>query len=187
GEHPWHARVIDGLLVVLAIGLAFSITLSELTLLILAATMLAGGRAEALRRAPPTGPLLPFARWTRAAAALSAAPRDSLPAARGQPTCVEEPPDAGDARDRVRGAAVGHGGAALRGDAISCGQHGSAVGRRPGCWLPSRGQLRHLVRPGDRRLLEEMHARPRVLQHLHDAGRRAHRRPHSDPGAVARL
>jgi len=82
GEHPWHARVIDGLLVVLAIGLAFSITLSELTLLILAATMLAGGRAEALRRAPLTGPLLAFAGWTLAAAAMSAEPGDSLRASK---------------------------------------------------------------------------------------------------------
>jgi hypothetical protein len=70
--------VLDTLVVVLAIGLAFSITLSELTLLVLAVVLLAGGRVEALRGASLAPPLLGFAGWTLVAAAASAQPGDSL-------------------------------------------------------------------------------------------------------------
>jgi len=77
-EHPGRARVIDALLVVLAIGLAFSITLSEFTLLILAVVLLAGVRTEALARAPLAAPLLAFAAWSIVAALTSAEPAESL-------------------------------------------------------------------------------------------------------------
>jgi O-antigen ligase len=82
GERPARARAVDVLLVVLAVGLAFSITLSELTLLALAIALLVGGRADALRQAPLAPPLLAFAGWTLVAAALSAEPADSLRATR---------------------------------------------------------------------------------------------------------
>jgi O-antigen ligase len=74
--------LIDALVVVLAAGLAFSITLSEVTLLVLAAVLLARGGAGALRGAPLAAPLLGFAGWTLVAAAASAQPGDSLRAAK---------------------------------------------------------------------------------------------------------
>src|SRR5205085_5069673 len=77
-----HARVVAALLVVLAAGLAFSITLSETTLVVLAALLIVSGSADALRRAPLTGPIVAFAAWTLVAAALSAEPADSLRATR---------------------------------------------------------------------------------------------------------
>ncbi len=82
GERPRRAHLVDVLLVVLALGLAFSITLSELTLVVLAVVLLSGASLNALRRAPLTGPILGFAGWTLLAAALSAEPADSLRAAK---------------------------------------------------------------------------------------------------------
>jgi putative inorganic carbon (HCO3(-)) transporter len=70
--------LIDALVAVLALGLAFSITVSELTLLALAVAIIAGGRAAALRDASLAGPLLAFAGWSLVTAAVSAQPAESL-------------------------------------------------------------------------------------------------------------
>ena len=75
---PVRGRVIDVLLVVLAIGLAFSITLSELTLLVLAVMLAAGASAAPWQRPALAAPLLAFAGWSIVAAALSAQPAESL-------------------------------------------------------------------------------------------------------------
>jgi O-antigen ligase len=76
---PLRRRVVGALLVILAIGLACSITLSEITLLVLAAVLLAGARPEARwLRAPLAAPLLAFAGWTLITAAASLEPGDSL-------------------------------------------------------------------------------------------------------------
>jgi O-antigen ligase len=70
---------VGALLVILAIGLACSITLSEITLLVLAAVLLAGARPEARwLRTPLAAPLLAFAGWTLITAAASLEPGDSL-------------------------------------------------------------------------------------------------------------
>ena len=81
-ERPDHARVVAALLLVLAAGLAFSITLSETTLVVLAVVLVLGGSVDALRRAPLVAPIGAFAAWTLVAAALSAEPADSLRATR---------------------------------------------------------------------------------------------------------
>lgn len=82
GAWPERTRVIDGLLVVLAVGLAFSITLSETTLLVLAAVLLVGARVPGAAPAPLTAPLLAFVGWTLVAALMSIDPVDSLRAAK---------------------------------------------------------------------------------------------------------
>jgi O-antigen ligase len=78
GDHPARARIIDGLVVVLVLGLAFSITLSEVTLVCLAVALLSGASVTTLHRPPLSVPLLSFAAWTLFAAAVSAEPADSL-------------------------------------------------------------------------------------------------------------
>jgi putative inorganic carbon (hco3(-)) transporter len=78
GARPERTRVVDGLLVVLAVGLAFSITLSETTLLVLAAVLLVGARVTGAPRAPLAAPLLAFAGWTLVAALMSTEPVESL-------------------------------------------------------------------------------------------------------------
>src|SRR5262249_34153122 len=79
GERPWRARVVDALLVALAIGLACSITLSELTLLVLAAVLLTGARPQSeWLRAPLVAPVLAFAAWAMVAAATALDPAESL-------------------------------------------------------------------------------------------------------------
>jgi len=75
---PGRSRIINVLLTVLTVGLAFSITVSELTLVVLAVVLVSGTSPDALRRAPLTEPLLGFAAWTLLAAATSDAPADSL-------------------------------------------------------------------------------------------------------------
>jgi O-antigen ligase len=81
-EGPGRVRIAQALLVVLAIGLAFSITLSELTLVVLAVVLVSGASVTALRRAPLTVPIVAFAAWTLLAAAISAEPADSLRASK---------------------------------------------------------------------------------------------------------
>ena len=82
---PWTAAVRAWLLLALTLGLAASITLSELTLVVLAAWLAFGPRASGARRTgwPLLGPLAAFAAWTLVAAL--AAPRlgESLAAAKG--------------------------------------------------------------------------------------------------------
>jgi len=79
GERPWRARVVDALLVALAIGLACSITLSELTLLVLAAVLLTRARPQTeWLRAPLVAPVLAFAAWTMVTAATALDPAESL-------------------------------------------------------------------------------------------------------------
>ncbi|HEY3101022.1 MAG TPA: O-antigen ligase family protein [Methylomirabilota bacterium] len=73
-----HARVVAALLFVLAAGLAFSITLSETTLVVLALVLVVGVSSDAVRRAPLIAPVAAFAGWTVVTAALSAEPADSL-------------------------------------------------------------------------------------------------------------
>jgi O-antigen ligase len=70
----------DALLGALVVGLAVSITLSELTLLVLAARLIwtRGLAGTDVRRWPLFWPLTLFAVWTVITAALSAAPADSL-------------------------------------------------------------------------------------------------------------
>ena len=75
---PDHTPIVAALVLVLAAGLAFSITLSETTLVVLALVLLLGASWDALRRAPLLAPLAAFAAWTVVAAALSAEPADSL-------------------------------------------------------------------------------------------------------------
>lgn len=75
---PLGPRLVETLLVVLAIGLAFSITLSETTLLVLAVAVIAGAVTTPRRRPALAAPLLAFAGWSLVAAALSAEPGDSL-------------------------------------------------------------------------------------------------------------
>ena len=82
GERPGWARVLEALVAVLAVGLACSITLSEVTLLVMAAVLLARARGATWRAAPLAGPLLAFAGWTLLTAALSAQPAGSLRTAR---------------------------------------------------------------------------------------------------------
>jgi hypothetical protein len=72
------------LLGALVVGLAFSITLSELALAALAARLIWTGAVsrDAVRRWPLGWPLVSFAAWTLVAAALSAQPADSLRASK---------------------------------------------------------------------------------------------------------
>src|SRR5262249_58382468 len=79
GERPWRVRVVDALLVALAIGLACSITLSELTLLLLAAVLLTRARPQSgWLRAPLVAPVLAFAAWTMVTAATALDAAESL-------------------------------------------------------------------------------------------------------------
>ena len=82
----WRITAVrDGLLVALTLGLAASISLSELTLVVLAAWLAFGRRAAGGRRAgwPLAGPLVGFAAWTIVAALTSPRPVESLAAAKG--------------------------------------------------------------------------------------------------------
>ena len=79
GKRPGRARLVAGLLVVLAVGLACSITLSEFTLLVLAAVLLTRARPRTgWLRAPLLAPMLAFATWTMVAAATALDPAESL-------------------------------------------------------------------------------------------------------------
>jgi O-antigen ligase len=84
-SRPWIAAVRRWLLLALTLGLAASISLSELTLVVLAAWLVFGPREAGAPRAgwPLVGPLTAFAAWTLVAAL--AAPRlvESLTATRG--------------------------------------------------------------------------------------------------------
>ena len=73
------------LLLALTVGLAASISLAEITLVLLAAWLVFGPRPAALPRAgwPLLGPLAAFAVWTLVAALASARPVESLLAAKG--------------------------------------------------------------------------------------------------------
>jgi len=82
----WRTTAVrDGLLVALTLGLAASISLSEATLVVLAAWLAFGRRAAGARRAgwPLAGPLVGFAAWTLVAALASPRPVESLAAAKG--------------------------------------------------------------------------------------------------------
>ena len=84
GERPFRRRLTDALLLMLAVGLACSITLSELTLLTLFVVLLAGARpGAAWLRAPLATPLLAFAGSTLISAAMAMQPGDSLRASKG--------------------------------------------------------------------------------------------------------
>jgi hypothetical protein len=79
GERSGWARVIDALLVLLAVGLACSITLSETTLLVLAGVLLARARPDTgWLRAPLLAPVLALAAWTLLSAAVALNPAESL-------------------------------------------------------------------------------------------------------------
>ena len=82
---PWIAAVRRWLLLALTLGLAASISLSELTLVVLAAWLVFGPREAGAARAgwPLAGPFVVFAAWTLVAAL--AAPRlvESLAATKG--------------------------------------------------------------------------------------------------------
>ena len=73
------------LLLALTLGLAASISLSEATLVVLAAWLVFGPRDPGPRRAgwPFAGPLVAFAAWTLVAALTSPRPAESLVAAKG--------------------------------------------------------------------------------------------------------
>ncbi len=73
------------LLLALTVGLAASISLAEITLVLLAAWLLLGPRPAAVPRAgwPLLGPLAAFAAWTLVAALASSRPAASLLAAQG--------------------------------------------------------------------------------------------------------
>jgi putative inorganic carbon (HCO3(-)) transporter len=75
-------RLRDGLLVALVVGLALSISLSEVTLAALAVWLVWTRRVPPVSRAawPLLTPLLAFSGWSIAAAAVSAAPSESLAA-----------------------------------------------------------------------------------------------------------
>jgi putative inorganic carbon (hco3(-)) transporter len=77
-------RLRDGLLVALVVGLALSISLSEATLAALAVWLVWTRRMPPVSRAawPLLAPLLAFSGWSIAAAAVSAAPAESLAATR---------------------------------------------------------------------------------------------------------
>ena len=81
----WTAAVRGWLLLALTLGLAASITLSELTLVVLAAWLAFGPREAGAARAgwPLVGPLAAFAAWTLVAALTSPRPVASLVAAKG--------------------------------------------------------------------------------------------------------
>ena len=82
----WRTTAVrDGLLVALTLGLAASISLSEATLVVLAAWLAFGRRAAGARRAgwPLAGPLVGFAAWTLVAALASPRPVESLAATKG--------------------------------------------------------------------------------------------------------
>jgi O-antigen ligase len=82
-ESSGHRRVVAGLLLVLAVGLACSITLSEITLLALAVVILGRARPQlSWLRAPVVAPVLAFAAWTVLAAATAIHPADSLRSAK---------------------------------------------------------------------------------------------------------
>src|SRR5207245_907174 len=72
-------------LVALTLGLAASITLSELTLVVLAAWLAFGPRETGARRAgwPLAGPLVAFGAWTLVTALAAPRPAESLVAAKG--------------------------------------------------------------------------------------------------------
>ncbi len=82
---PWTAAVRGWLLVALTLGLAASITLSELTLVVLAAWLAFGPRETGARRAgwPLAGPLVAFGAWTLVTALAAPRPAESLVAAKG--------------------------------------------------------------------------------------------------------
>ena len=81
-ERSGHRRLLDALLVTLAVGLACSITLSETTLLVMALVLLARARPRASwLRAPLASPVLAFAAWTLVTTATAIRPGDSLRAA----------------------------------------------------------------------------------------------------------
>src|SRR5205823_12688860 len=85
----WRTTAVrDGLLVALTLGLAASISLSEATLVVLAAWLAFGRRAAGARRAgwPLAGPLVGFAAWTPVAALASPRPVHSLASANGSLT-----------------------------------------------------------------------------------------------------
>jgi O-antigen ligase len=72
-------RLLDALLLVLAVGLACSISLSEITLAVMAVILLVRARPDrSWLRAPLAAPVLAFAGWTLVTAALSAQPADSF-------------------------------------------------------------------------------------------------------------
>jgi len=78
------AAVRGWLLVALTLGLAASITLSELTLVVLAAWLAFGPRETGARRVgwPLLGPLAAFAAWTLVATLAAPRPAESLVARR---------------------------------------------------------------------------------------------------------
>ena len=82
---PWTAAVRGWLLVALTLGLAASITLSELTLVVLAAWLAFGPRETGARRVgwPLAGPLVAFGAWTLVTALAAPRPAESLVAAKG--------------------------------------------------------------------------------------------------------
>ncbi|HEV8584479.1 MAG TPA: O-antigen ligase family protein [Methylomirabilota bacterium] len=82
-ERSRRRRLLDVLLVVLAVGLACSISLSEVTLAVMAAVLLVRARPGASwLRAPLAAPMLAFAGWTLVTAATAAQPADSLRSAK---------------------------------------------------------------------------------------------------------
>src|SRR5438874_4318734 len=84
-DRRWTTAVRGWLLLALTLGLAASISLSQLTLVALAAWLAFGPRRAGARHAgwPLAGPLAAFAAWTLVAVLASPRPLESLVAAKG--------------------------------------------------------------------------------------------------------